>query len=162
MAYLSHPLLVFLEAPWCLPCQSHPFARFLVLCHPQTSPTLNLIAQNFHEVTVPNLGLKNPWMGFKGTGIPWISCKRTFYFSGTVQILRMAALSSKFPVGRTMSCPLVSPEPSTALGKTRLCLKPEVLRGVPQTHSVQSPCSPSCSCCWGILCILLTSSSLQF
>ena len=88
--------------------------------------------------------------------------KHTFYFSGTVQILRMAALSSKFPVGRTMSYPLVSPEPSTVLGKTRLCLNPEVLRGVLQTHSVQSPCSPSCSCCWGILCILLTSSSLQF
>lgn len=78
-------------------------------------------------------------MGFKGIVSSLKFMQTNFYFSGTVQRLRMAAVSSKFPEGRTTSFPLAFPEPSTTLAKTRLCLNPGVLRGVPKPILLNPP-----------------------
>lgn len=118
--------------------------------HNPDQPHLKFIVQNFREAAVLNLGSWNQLMGFKDT-ISSLNCMQTnFYFSATVREIEKAVLGSKFPEGRTLSYTLVSPEPSTALGKTRFCLNPAVFCGVPQTHSAQSACNPSRSALWGL------------
>lgn len=145
-----------------------PVPGFQSPCLPQTSPTLNLQSRISMRQQFFNLGLRNQLMDFKGTMSSLNFMQTNFYFGGRVQRLRMAALGSKFPEGRAMSYPLVSQEPSTALGRTRLSLQGSLYKA--QRSFVESPKSTLLNppiplhalSGWGILCILLTSSLLQF